>query len=157
MYRGDNACSLRHLQKNSWKMPNSRLIGYRNIYNVANHVMYMIFFKSKEIYSSLFLRELDEKRNTDRTNLAESITWMKVGFWVHVMTRLISAQMISEKGYPAIVFRLLIPLLLLRKNFYSWHRVQPKWPFSAWCDQNTEYHLYDTLFLKVIFNISSLQ
>ena len=24
----------------------------------------------------------------------------------------------------------------LRKSFYSWYRVQPKWPFSAWCDQN---------------------
>ena len=32
---------------------------------------------------------------------------------MHVMTGVISAQMISEKGYPASVFRLLIPLLLL--------------------------------------------
>ena len=60
-------------------------------------VMWCIFFwKSKDIDSSLFLRELDEKRNTNRTNLAKSITWMKLRFWMHVMTGLISDQMISE-------------------------------------------------------------
>ena len=45
----------RHPQKNSWKMPNWRLIAYRNIYTVANHVTYIFFIlKSKEIDSSLF-------------------------------------------------------------------------------------------------------
>ena len=58
--------------------------------------VHIFFWKSKDIDSSLFLRELDEKRNTDRTNLAESITWMKLRLWMHVMTGLISDQMISE-------------------------------------------------------------
>ena len=51
----------------------SHLIGYRNIYTVANHVMYIYILKtSKEIDSNLFLWEMDEKRNTDRTSLAGS-------------------------------------------------------------------------------------
>ena len=74
---------------------------------------YSVFFNRKKLIPAYFLREMHEKRNTDRTNLAESITWMKVGFWMHVMIGLISVQMISEKGYPALVFRLLISLLLL--------------------------------------------
>ena len=54
---------------------------------------------------------MDEKRNTDKTKLAETYLY-RVGFWMYVRTGLISAQMISEKGYPALVFRLLILLLL---------------------------------------------
>ena len=102
----------RHPQKNSWKMPNWRFIAYRNIYTVANHVMYIFSFKNpKKLIPAYFTRTGWEQKH--RTNLTESIIWMKVGFWMHVITGLISAQMISEKAYPALVFWALIPLLLL--------------------------------------------
>ena len=68
----------------------------------------------------------------------------KVGFWVHVMIGLISAQMISEKGCPALVFRLLILLLLsliteiattglsMAGYHQDLHRRSNKIPVSQW-------------------------
>ena len=65
--------SFRHPKRTQGKMLNWFLIEYRNIYTVANHVIYIqILKKFKEIDSSLFLWEMDEKRNTDRTDLAGS-------------------------------------------------------------------------------------
>ena len=72
--QADDPCPLSLLPKIPQKVPNWRLLGYRNYYTLAIMWCKGRLKNPRRLIPAYLVWKMDEKRNTDNTKLAESIS-----------------------------------------------------------------------------------